>query len=622
MARIPKKKVPPVAANPATAAAPGTTTPAPDTSIRKWFPLVENRGTVSLPGHLVAEQGPGIAKQDLHPTLPLDWARLSADASRSGHPKAIRNHYARVKFGPLDGHINLRVNANGDGYPLDAFRDLAACNNCLVSCGEADFLDTEEICYSMRRLIARTQTQAGAFLGPIANKKWWIAPAAYVLRLEQQGDDPYSTATNHIGDERLFGVGEIYGARSGDRASFQAAQVTVHLVQSGAEEASHFSLLVHHVPSGDTWYMDSAGTSKDRKTRSDLANAEFQRWLQNSGLPKGSTKIPRAKHQNCVVPLQDSHWTCGLHSMINALVFVRFGVFGWDKVEAWNQLNGKDTKVMRALKTSLHHSLGVKFPPTRKKNKPQSSPPAKTRAQTAPEPAPAPKCPQPTTPTKPTKRPATPAKLSPTGRDHPTLRLATLPGDTSPKAPTPGMARSRPPNRPSTPQAPAPTGPSKRRRPTNPHDSDTPAPGTGYNTHKRPRTEETVTPAAKRKRPKKVVASSGSDDDDTLISTLSTPTSLARQSARASARGQAVAERVINFMDAVISFEAEAAEVAGSAAARVARVIGGLWDGQRREEAVESRYKAAPRGVWKGGKESGLVFGRRCGGDGRGAGGC
>ncbi|KAK0754416.1 hypothetical protein B0T18DRAFT_386297 [Schizothecium vesticola] len=556
-----------MAAKPVTAAAPGTTAPAPDTSIHQWFPRVENRGTVSLPGHLVAEQGPGIDKQDLHPTFPLDWARLSADARRSGHPKAIRDHYARVKFGPIDGHIDLIVSANGDGYPLDAFRDLAACNNCL--------------------------TQDGAFLGSIADKKWWIAPAAYVLRLEQQGHDPDTTATNHIGDQRIFGVGEIYGARSGDRASFQAAQVTLHLVQSGAEEASHFSLLVHHVPSGNTWYMDSAGTSKDRKTRSNLANAEFQLWLQNSGLPKGSTKNPRAKHQNCVVPLQDSDWTCGLHSIINALVFVRFGVFGWDKVEAWNQINGKDTKVMRALKTSLHHSLGVKFPPTRKKNKPKSSPPAKTRAQTAPKPAPAPKRPQPTkptTPSKPTNRPATRSKTPPIGHDYLTLRLATLPSDTGTDAPAPGMPRSRPPKRPSTPQAPVPTGPSKRKRPTEPDDSDTPTPGTRQSTRsasKRPRTEETVTPAAKRQRTEEAVTPASKrrrtkkavtpviddDDDGTSTSTLSTPTSSARQSARSLLRGQAAMDRVVDFMGAMTSFEEEEAEAVGSAAARVARML-------------------------------------------------
>lgn len=649
-----------------------TTAPDPDNAVSGWFTPNQNRRLVRLPGNTYSQQGPGIAKSHLHATLPLDWEKL--DTSNAGHPQAIRDHYARVKFAPLDGPSELTVDEfTGDGDPEDSFKDLAACNNCLVSAGDKIFLDSDEVYYSMRRLIARTQTQPDAFLGPIAGGNWWIAPPVYTLRLEQKGHGTYNTATNYIGDPRVAEFGLIFGDRSGDQTSFEAAMVTVHLVQSGANRSSHFSMLVHHVPTGNTWYMDSG---EDGEIRSDLADAEFQRWLQNAGFEIGSSKTPPARHEYRQVPTQNDDWTCGLHSLMNALVFVRFGVFGWDQVRAWNDADS----AMEALKTSLHLTLGVQYPPVPSRRTREVRYPhlfQKTRGKAAARKATrAPKPIQPTKPTKPTKppkptnKPATPAKKMPPNPPtkiipkvdpkYEAIRLATCPGGTNPNAPTPDMLRepSSSPDLPSTTRAAstsrapplAPTGgpgipvrhktrtPPKRPRPEEPvivpsfddvmdldDDADDDQSPLQRRANKRQRSDVTPTRTAKRRRTEAAVTPPGrrteavvlSDDDDddfndeSARSTLSTPPSAKRQRRRVVARHQAQMGRRVSFRGVVADVEGEGDE-AEEAGARVARVIGGLWDERGgRREGVESRYAAAPRGVWRGGGLRRLVRGGR-----------
>lgn len=646
-------------ASEASASASEITAPASDSTIRLWFPLVPaaNRGTVRLPGHLATEEGPGIAEEDLHPTLPVDRTRLIGNGGRD-HAEAIRDHYARVKFAPLDGNGALTVAASGMGRPLRSFIDLAACSNCLLSCGTKQFLDSEEVYFSMRRLMARTQTQNGAFLGSFAQGRWWIAPAGYVLRLER------STVTNYIGDGGLSGFEEVLGIQAGDRANFLAATVTIHLVQSGTGRVSHFSLLVHHVPTGNTWYMDSSDTGTN--SRFNKAKNKFQQWLRDSRLPAGSTKNPPPVHRHCPVPLQDDGWSCGLHCIMNALIFVRFGAFGWDKVGAWDDPNS----AMDALKKSLHHTLGIQY--SSKKTRVQ--PPRK--ATRAPKPI------QPTKPIKPTKlvQPPTPtnhpipAKMRPKPPIKPipkvdpkyeAIRRATLPGGTNPNAPTPDMLRdlSSSPDLPSTapasraPPAPAPTGgpaipvrhktrsPLKRPRPEepafvpsfdddvmdlDPGDADDDQSPLQRRTAKRQRSDVTPTPTrtAKRRRTEAAVTPSGrrteaavtpsgpseddrdDDNDKSSRSTLSTPPSAKRYRTRVLAHNQAQRGRRESFSGLVTEFEGGGEGVEGSAS--VARVIGGLWDGRGgRREGVESRYAAAPRGVWRGGGGRRLARGER-----------
>lgn len=152
---------------------------------------------------------------------------------------------------------------------------------------------------------------------------------------------------------------------------------------------------------------------------------------------------------------------------MNALIFVRFGVFGWDKVMAWDDPN----EAMEALKKSLHHTLGIHYLPK------------KTRVQPTRKSTRVPKPIQPTKPIKPTKlvqppmptnhpipakmRPKPPIKPIPeVDPKYEAIRRATLPGGTNPNAPTPDMLRdlSSSPDLPSTapasraPPAPAPTG--------------------------------------------------------------------------------------------------------------------------------------------------------------------
>lgn len=354
---------------------------------------------------------------------------------------------------------------------------------------------------------------------------------------------------------------------------------------------------------------------------------------------------------------------------MNALIFVRFGAFGWDKVGAWDDPNS----AMDALKKSLHHTMGIQY--SSKKTRVQ--PPRK--ATRAPKPI------QPTIqPTKRTKRtelvqPPTPtnhpipAKMRPKIPIKPTpkvdpkyeaIRLATLPGGTNPNAPTADMLRdlSSSPDLPSSPATsrappppPAPTGgpaipvrhktrrPPKRpeeptfvpsfddvmeldnddaddddesplqRRATKRQRSDvTPTP---TRTAKRQRTEAAVTPSGRRT--EAAVTPSGPSEDDrdddndkSSRSTLSTPPSAKRYRTRVLAHNQAQRGRRESFSGLVTEFEGGGEGVEGSAS--VARVIGGLWDGRGgRREGVESRYAAAPRGVWRGGGGRRLARGER-----------
>lgn len=572
-----------------------------------------NRGTVRLPGHLATEEGPGIAKEDLHPTFPKDGTRLDGNTG-GDHPKAIKDHYARVKFAPLDGNGALTVDTWGRGDPLQSFIDLAACNNCLLDCGDDDLLDSEEVYFSMRRLMARMQTQNGAFLGHFAQRRWWIANPGYVLKLDE--------ATNYIGDETLSPYKVVYGIKSGDRTDFLAATVTIHLVQSVAGGA-HFSLLIHHVPTGNTWYMDSSGSG--RQLRFNKAKEEFQQWLQKSGLPDGSTKNPPPVHRHRLVPVQNDPWSCGLHCIMNALIFVRFGVFGWDRVGAWND----PTSAMDALKKSLHHTLGIQYPP-------KKAAPKKTRVQPPRKSTRVPKPIQTTKPTKPTKlvqppsptnhpirakmRPKPPIKTVPKGDPkYEAIRLATLPGGTDPNAPTPDMLRelSSSPDLPSTapistapPPPPAPTGgPSipARHKTRSPHRPEEPTfvPGfdddvmdldnddadddqspllrravkrrrrdvtpTPTRTAKRRRTEAAVTPPGRRtgaavtppgrrtepavtppnRRTEAAVTPPGQGNDESARSTVSTPPSAKRHRERVLAYNQAQTGRRESFKGAM-----------------------------------------------------------------------
>lgn len=283
---------------------------------------------------------------------------------------------------------------------------------------------------------------------------------------------------------------------------------------------------------------------------------------------------------------------------MNALIFVRFGVFGWDKAMAWDDPN----EAMEALKKSLHHTLGIHYLPK------------KTRVQPTRKSTRVPKPIQPTKPIKPTKlvQPPTPtnhpipAKMRPKPPIKPipkvdpkyeAIRRATLPGGTNPNAPTPDMLRdlSSSPDLPSTapasraPPAPAPTGGpaipvrhKTRRPPKRPEeptfvpsfddvmeldnddaDDDDESPLQRHAT-KRQRSDVTPTPTrtAKRQRTEAAVTPSGpsgddrdDDNDKSSRSTLSTPPSAKRYRTRVLAHNQAQRGRRESFSGLVTEFE-------------------------------------------------------------------
>lgn len=269
---------------------------------------------------------------------------------------------------------------------------------------------------------------------------------------------------------------------------------------------------------------------------------------------------------------------------MNALIFVRFGVFGWDKVMAWDDPN----EAMEALKKSLHHTLGIHYLPKT------------TRVQPSRKSTRVPKPIQPTTPTNhpiPAKmRPKPPIKSIPkVDTKYEAIRRATLPGGTNPNAPTADMLRdlSSSPDLPSSPATsrappppPAPTGgpaiPVRRKtrrppkRPEEPtfvpsfddvmeldNDDDDESPLQRRAT-KRQRSDVTPTPTrtAKRQRTEAAVTPSGPSEDDrdddndkSSRSTLSTPPSAKRYRTRVLAHNQAQRGRRESFSGLVTEFE-------------------------------------------------------------------
>lgn len=292
---------------------------------------------------------------------------------------------------------------------------------------------------------------------------------------------------------------------------------------------------------------------------------------------------------------------------MNALIFVRFGVFGWDKVGVWDD----PKSAMEALKKSFHHTLGIQYPL-------EKAAPKKTRVQPARKATRVPKPIQTTKPTEPTKlvqppsptnhpirtkmRPKPPIKTGPKGDPkYEAIRLATLPGGTNPNAPTPDMLRelSSSPDLPSTaptPRAPPPPtgGPASPEEPTfvpgfdddvmdlDDDDADddqspllrratkrrrrdvTPTP---TRTAKRRRTEAAVTPPGRRteaavtppgRRTEAAVTPPGQGNDESAKSTVSTPPSSKRHRARVLAYNEAQTGRRESFKG-VMSPNAEGA---------------------------------------------------------------
>ncbi|KAK3328175.1 hypothetical protein B0T19DRAFT_400962 [Cercophora scortea] len=258
----------------------------------------------------------------------------------------IDRTYRRVRLSDID--------ADEAGYGHEApavnFLPFMSCHNGLREIDQhGKYLSNESICYLSSRVLAWVQKITAREDPSLQPKHWFLLPHAYTLSDEEK--------VWALADPELVNFQIVYGDRSGDRDRFNEALFTLHLVH----HSNHFALIIRQNSTGNSWYLNS--DDKPRKKRqSTEAFRLLDSWLQESGIttPEGATsKIVDT------VPIQQDGWSCSLHVIVNSIVFVRFGLFGWDKIPRWRTGNKKrnDEKMLGELKVCLNYLMGRTWKP-------------------------------------------------------------------------------------------------------------------------------------------------------------------------------------------------------------------------------------------------------------------
>ena len=171
------------------------------------------------------------------------------------------------------------------------------------------------------------------------NNMWYIVPAEYTLVPDEAGPPALPKDSE---EEGLF-----------DNANY-----TVHLVQFGKakvynkeREDRHIAVLIRQKKTGSTWFLDSSGaTEASRKKHKENAVKALRKWMDGE-LPKQNLKAKDGKHVLHVgvddIPKQPKNegFSCSLHAILNAMVFLRLGVLGWHHITRWKgDVNAADQK--------------------------------------------------------------------------------------------------------------------------------------------------------------------------------------------------------------------------------------------------------------------------------------
>ncbi|KAL2268981.1 hypothetical protein VTJ83DRAFT_3827 [Remersonia thermophila] len=209
---------------------------------------------------------------------------------------------------------------------------------------EDGWLDGPEIYHLLERLMTWIQDQPGARLGPRQTARWWIAPdIPFTLSTEMEAQpltDPHGFLEPQDRDEY--------------RSKFLQARFTVHLFNF---LGSHWGVIIYRRHTGDSWYFDSM-PGRNALKRANEARKALEKWLRASGHP------PHPNGQTVLVSTRNQvdGWSCGLHTIANAMAFLRFEVLGWDKIPAWQGTASR--QMVTELLTSLHYLMGVTYPGT------------------------------------------------------------------------------------------------------------------------------------------------------------------------------------------------------------------------------------------------------------------
>ncbi|KAG7289232.1 hypothetical protein NEMBOFW57_005597 [Staphylotrichum longicolle] len=311
-------------------------------------------------------QPPIPAAQLLDPNSDLIDRQLEVPAREQAF---LLNTYGRVAHPVLD---------QNQADKLDSFY---SCHNGLYAARHGEWLESQDLYHLADRLVTWAQDQPNARLGNRSSGNWWILPELYAIRVGSEEATPTLAS-------------EIYNSqqRQLHRTLFDQARFTIHMVNLSQ---NHWALMIYQPSTGHSWYLDSIATSRNQHSKK--ARTAFLQWLAASNRPAPATKKPRTVK----LKGQKDTWSCGLHTIINTMAFIRHEVLGWHNVVGWERLKADD--MLKELVGCLHELMGLRrarpacgHTPTQSPALPTTKPAAGTKrpATAAPPTAPAAKRPK------------------------------------------------------------------------------------------------------------------------------------------------------------------------------------------------------------------------------------
>lgn len=275
-----------------------------------------------------------------------------------------------------------------------------ALHNGLVKYRQSDLLTGASLYHLTRRLITYLQDlEPTSYLGSIDEGRWWLAPDCYHIlvscgRIEQGPDDPppsYGAST--IGAAHMstdYVAQSLYGTdRFLDGERFDRARFTFHWInlqfynypdpkktaEKDAEKEDHWALVIRHAGTNRGHYFDSMfshHSAGERATRLRLVREAMNRWLGDSGKPllvdlKAPARQPVQRELK-----NKGLWQCGVHTMANAIAFIRCGRLGWHNIPAWRGATastGREADMVDQIGRSLHRLMGLTHDPTEDKSR-------------------------------------------------------------------------------------------------------------------------------------------------------------------------------------------------------------------------------------------------------------
>lgn len=182
------------------------------------------------------------------------------------------------------------------------------------------------------------------------NPFYIVKPYRVVLR----PDRPNKTAANRFESTHTANDGHT----SREHAHYiNTRPWMVMFAQFGEPESPTelWTVLIRHNKTRNVWYFD-CGEHNTRHERMEQALRELDVWLNQIGAGRVG---PCAMYPDIPAIDKDHMHLSSLHCMANVLVFLHYGVIGWDEVAQFKHANSK--KMEEAMLSSLHGIMGLEY---------------------------------------------------------------------------------------------------------------------------------------------------------------------------------------------------------------------------------------------------------------------